>query len=121
MIVSDNAQPQPFQIFEAAAEKDPSSYFPPPDPQGSPSSFLSSSGPPIPEVYTDEEDATSVCSLRVEQQSQVVIAKMKLAHLSLNGSLFGEEIPEDIAYEIYKLGTFIQALKPKQPEIDSRW
>jgi hypothetical protein len=31
---------------------------------------------------------------------------------------FGGEIPEDIGYKIYKLGTLIQALNSKRSEMD---
>jgi hypothetical protein len=75
-----------------------------------------SSGTSTPEALTDEEGATSVYSLPVENEQQVVIAKMKPSHLSVNDSMFGGDIPEDIGYEIYKLGTLIQALNPKRPE-----
>lgn len=88
--------------------------------KGSPLS-PSYSSPSTPEAHTDEEEATSVYSLPVYPQNQVILAKMKPAHLSLSGSIFGGDIPEDIGYEIYKLGTLIQALNPKRPEIDEGW
>ena len=72
-------------------------------------------------AHTDDEEVTSIYSLPVDNQNEVVLAKMKPAHLSLNGSVFGGDIPEDIGYEIYKLGTLIQALNPKHPEIDVGW
>jgi hypothetical protein len=92
----------------------------PPDPQNcllSPGQS-GSSPPSTPGAQTDEAETTSVYSLPADPQNHGVLAKMKPAHLSLDGSMFGGNIPEDIGYEIYKLGTRIQALNPRRPEID---
>jgi hypothetical protein len=83
-----------------------------------------SSAPSTPGPHTDDErdsiySSRSVYSLPVDAGNQVVLAKMKPAHLSLNGAVFGGDLPEDIGYEIYKLGTLVQALNPKRFEIDS--
>ena len=79
------------------------------------------SAPPTPGAHVGEEGAASVYSLPVDPPNQVVLAKMKPAHLSLSGPIFGGDIPEDIGYEIYKLGTLIQALNPKCSKIDEGW
>lgn len=64
---------------------------------------------------------SSIRSLLVENEQQVVLANMKPAYLAFSGPVFGGEILEDIGYEIYRLGTLVQALNPMRPDIDSKW
>lgn len=99
-------------------EDNPHTYYRPREPQGALMSPDHSSAASTTGAHTDDDEVTSVYSLPVDIQNEVVLAKMKPAHLSLNVPMFGGDIPEDIGYEIYKLGTLVHALNPKHPEID---